>query len=544
VNDPRNRFFATTAVVAVVLLYFGQPARGHAPSQPPNLGDAPASGPDLPPVPSGAPSGNPPARSAPHDIRRFARPVASGDASVSPTVAGTSQTSVAPLLPVGYTLVDTVVSNTNTNLKNTDTWPDGEPSLAVNSGQIVISAFSSRWGNGNGAIFRSSNGGTTWTKSFSVPRPPGVAVDVNCPCDQVFDFDRSARLVGTVLNEAAAGGDVFTGATSNTASGASWLWRSVNGVASSTDKPRQDNADQPWLRVTRDPTVASQDNSYVGYDDFTAPADIRVSASRGANPPNFATTRVVGVPNCCVNPGTRLAVDHRNGRVYVLWQYATQNADGSVHVLYALNRSRDAGQTWALNGSTSGVVVAEANSNQPSPKFGTVNALLGGVTSIAVDNTSGHVYVAYGVRDPNTLFQRLAVAHLTPNTAGGLSVVSRRYLSGQFDAALPAVAVASNGTVGVLYDKYDGNNAAGFPVFSAHLAQSIDRAFSFTDVNLLAFASAERSTTNVRQRVLGDYQSLRSLGTTFYGAFTANGAQFGRSTSNMDAIFLKAPART
>jgi hypothetical protein len=245
-----------------------------------------------------------------------------------------------------------------------------------------------------------------------------------------------------------------------------------------------------------------------------------------------------------VNPGTRVAVDHRNGAVYVLWQYATANADGSVRVQYALNRSRNAGNSWSLNGSTSGWVVATADSNQPRPKFGKVNALLGGVTSVGVDNANGHVYVVYGARDPATLYNRLAIAHLAPNTSGGLTVVSRRYVTGQFDAALPAVAVA-NGTVGVLYDKYEGDTAAGFPVFSAHLAQSVDRGLTFTDVNLLAFASAERPNPNdAGQRVLGDYQSLRSLGGTFYGSFTGNGAQFGRSTSNMDPIFFRAPART
>ena len=137
----------------------------------------------------------------------------------------------------------------------------------------------------------------------------------------------------------------------------------------------------------------------------------------------------------------------------------------------------------------------------------------------------------------------MAIVRLVRNAAGGLDVVSNTFVTGQVKAALPAVAVAANGTVGVLYDTFDGLNASGFPVFSAHLAQSTDSALTFSDVSLLAFASPAKDNGNARQRVLGDYQSLRSLGNTFYGTFTANGAQFGRTTSNTDAIFFKAPAK-
>jgi hypothetical protein len=56
-----------------------------------------------------------------------------------------------------------------------------------------------------------------------------------------------------------------------------------------------------------------------------------------------------------------------------------------------LNRSTDGGQTWTRNGSAAGIVVANADSTQPQPKFCTVNALLGGVEHAAVDPKSGAV---------------------------------------------------------------------------------------------------------------------------------------------------------
>lgn len=473
--------------------------------------------------------------SQPHDARNYTRSI-----NLQDRIA-------APALPAGYVLEDTIVSNSNPNLKNTDTQSDSEPFLAINPAnpnEIVITGFSSSWsGNGNAALFRSTNGGSTWTKAFSIPRPTGVTVGSGCPCDQVMDFDRSRRLLGTFLNEAGGSGDVYTGSTTNASSASAWRWKAVSGVAQKTDNPGADNADQPWLRVTRSPSNASLDNAFVAYDDFSA-RQLRVSVSRAANPPSFVATRAVGVVSCCVNPGTRLAPNHGNGTMYVVYQYALgTNTNGSVRVQYALNRSTDGGSTWSLNGFAQGVVVAEADSNQPTPKFGTVNALLGGVDSVNVDPTTGDVYVVYGIRDPSTGNNRLAIVRLGNNGSGGLKIISNVYMTGQVRAAIPSVAVASNGTIGVLYDTFDGFNAAGFPVFSAHLAQSNNHGLAFSDVKLVAFASPAKDNGDPRQRVLGDYQALRVVGNTFYGTFTANGAQFGRGSSNTDAIFLKAPAK-
>jgi hypothetical protein len=444
---------------------------------------------------------------------------------------------------------DVVVSNTNTNLRNTDTFPDGEPSLAVNGGntnQLDIYTFSGSWGGGPAPVWHTSNGGATWTKSKSIRKPTGRPVNSGCPCDVTLDYDRTSHLFGTTLDEQSGpSGDIYTGDTTNPLDSSSWQWFTVGGVAQRTDTLGGgiDDADQPWLRINRSPTSASQDNTYVGYDDFTNPATIQVAAARGTRPPNFVANQSPGVPGCCVNPGTRLAVNHANGYIYALWQYAKgTNPNGSKDVLYALSRSTNAGSSWSLNGSTTGVVVAERNSDQPTPKFGTVNALLGGIDHAAVDPSNGDVYYVYGSKDPNTGTNRLAIKRLTPNGSGLSIPTNGVVVSGAKPAALPSVAVASNGTVGVLYDTFDGFNSSGFPVFSAHLARSHDHGASFSDATLLSFASPAKDNGDPKQRVLGDYQQLRVVGNTFYGTFTGNGAAFGRSVSNMDPIFFKGPA--
>jgi len=297
----------------------------HAASRSPRVGS---------PVPTRPPRGQPPlVKSSPPDRNDYNRPAIPGDIR-----------NVAGAVPAGYTLADVVVSNSDPNLALTDTISDGEPSLAVNSSntnQLAMGAFSSNWGSGNAAIWYSSNGGATWTKAFTVPRPTNVSLGSGpgCPCDQTLDYDRTSNLFGTFLIEPSdSSGDVYTGDTSDPTSAAAWQWDTVGGVAQQTDTlaAGANNADQPWLRINRDPTTATQDNAYVAYDDLTSPATIQVAVAPGSRPPNFTRNKSPGIPGCCVNPGTRLAAAS-NGTMYVIWQYATgTNADGSQAILYTL----------------------------------------------------------------------------------------------------------------------------------------------------------------------------------------------------------------
>src|SRR5262249_3242022 len=159
----------------------------------------------------------------------------------------------------------------------------------------------------------------------------------------------------------------------------------------------------------------------------------------------------------------------------------------SKNIDYMLNRSIDGGLTWSLNGSATGIIVANADSTQGvrrGPKFGTVNWLAGGVDHAAVDPKTGDVYYGYGSRDTATGNYRLALRRIVDDGAGGVIVGDESFVTGQVQAALPAVAVASNGTVGVFHYTFDGFSSGGFPIFSAHLAVSDDQGLTFTDILL------------------------------------------------------------
>ena len=136
-------------------------------------------------------------RSSPPDTKSYSRPLVPEDLTLGKT-AGTAGQAAG----VNFSVVDTVVNNTNPNLQFTDAFNDGETSIAVNplhQNEIVITAFSGAWG-AAAPLWLSRNGGGTWTKEFTINPPPGVAGVPGCPCDQTVDFGSFFnRLAGTFL---------------------------------------------------------------------------------------------------------------------------------------------------------------------------------------------------------------------------------------------------------------------------------------------------------------------------------------------------------
>ncbi len=491
---------------------------------------------------------DPPARSSPKDLTPYSRPAIPADtAPAAPlgdgeSVPGTSINVIR--------VIDAVVNNTDASLKTTDTQNDGETSIAVNPqnpDEIVISAFSG--GGATAPIWRSTDGGQTWTKTFSIPAPTGIPTAPNCfPCDQAFDYGRNDIVYGTFLT---GDSNVYTGSSSTPAS--SWNWWTIGGVAQKTDLVTT-SSDQPWLLTNRNTGFGSTDNVFVAYDNFGVnPVGMRVSTSLNFAPPQFpaGSDKSVGASGGAINPGHRMAKDPRNGWMYSLWQVCPSAfancatiAGNPKTINYMLNRTTDQGSTWTLNATATGITVATANSTQPNPKFGTVNALLGGVLHAAVDPGTGDLYYVYGNRDAGGN-NRLAIRRVFDNGAGGVTIGGETFVvGGTVQAAIPSVAVTDDGVVGVFYYTFNGI-VSGFPQFSAWLAVSTDQGATFNSQLLLTFLSPAVddgiTTSGVqRQRVLGDYMQMKAVDNCFFGSFTGNGAAFGRSTSNNDPIFFKA----
>jgi hypothetical protein len=457
---------------------------------------------------------------------------------------------VTPLVtgPVNIVkVVDAVVNNTNPNLKNTDTFNDGEVSIAINPlnpNEITMTAFSGGWGT-NAPLWHSIDNGTTWTKLFTIPFPPGVGGTLGCPCDQTIDYGSDGTLFGVFLT---MGPDnLYAGSTTNPASAAAWQWWLIAGTAQRANLVPSSfgNADQPFLFHNRGTTNPASENVYVAYDNGgTSPENMQVSSSINFAPPQFSSDQTTGSRSGAINPGHRLATDPRNGWIYSLHQNCIANcatlAANPKTLQYILNRSEDQGTTWTLNRSATGIVVATADSTQPQPKFGSVNALLGGVDHAAVDPETGDVYVAYGNRDASGN-NRLAMRRLSDDGAGGLTIGPENFVvGGTVQAALPSVAVTREGSaVGVFYYTFNGI-VSGFPQFTTWLAVTTDQGATFNTQQLATFLSPATDNGNPRQRVFGDYMQMKAVDFCFDGGFTGNGAAFGRSIANNDPIFFQA----
>lgn len=471
-------------------------------------------------------------RSWPPDLTNYARPATSADMKIQ--TRGLS----AP----GFFVVE--VPNS----------AGGEPDIAINPknlNQIVIHAGFGGW-NGNATNAVSNDGGITWTNRSQIPPPPGAPNTAGCPCDITQDYGLDGNLYGSYLT---SNPDIFSASNTNPFANL-FTYFLVAGNAQRTDfNGTLAFADQPWLLTNVDPITPGQTNTYVAYDDFVTnpPVATRVSVALGSNPPDFVTDNASGSETGGnINPGHRLAVDPRTGAIYSLYQICTANCGGSPKTIgYKLNRSLDAGTTWTLNGSTTGIQVASGVTIQPTPKFGTVNALLGGIDHAAVDPTTGNVFVVFG-GDNGTGGNGIGIKEITfDNSTPTMAIAgtAHRVSPSGVQAALPSVAVAPNGTVGVLYTSFDGFSVDGFPIYSGHFAYSTDAGVTFTDQTLLTFLSPAKEDGNINdsQRVLGDYQQLKvvndpppaNAGATFYGVFTGNGAALGNPVANNDAIFFK-----
>jgi hypothetical protein len=186
-------------------------------------------------------------RSSPPDATPYSRPPVSDNFNPLNT-AGKAQSGKADQFDVF--VVDTVVNNTDPDLKITDMFNDGEVSIAVrplHPNEIVITAFSGSWGL-RAPLWRSSNRGNSWTKEFTINPPPGVAGVPGCPCDQTVDFTQSKNLAGAFLT---AGPDnIYAALNRNPAALTFNYFESPPGVAqAATHLDGVNNEDQPWLLV-------------------------------------------------------------------------------------------------------------------------------------------------------------------------------------------------------------------------------------------------------------------------------------------------------
>lgn len=409
---------------------------------------------------------------------------------------------------------------------------DTEPSIAVNPAnpnEIAVVAFSGNWGaNPAGAqisapVWKSTDGGATWSKVNQVPPPvPGAGG----PGDRKVAFNQA--------------GSIFTVELAVTFTLQDFVFRQTGapngpltaGVAFGNDQPHLDvdktggspcvnRVYSPWLNFNVGPERSTVSNSI---NNGIAMANVGAGDNTFPN----RTTRIAPAPN---------------GRVYIIYKTregivgVEPNRVENAH--FRVMRSDDCGATWGGLGP-SGVSVHGAAAVQTfftnqfgNPAKGKVARARSSDAWIAVDPGDGDVVTTFVNKDASGFGQ----IYVGRSSDQGATWSVNRVTDGTHHSAYPEVAVAANGTIGVLYVDFDDSGAS--TIFRHRFARSFDNGATWTDQILQSMDPTPLN--NAASGFLwGDYEGLTAFGNTFFGVFT--GESIGRATRQLDPIFFKETA--
>jgi hypothetical protein len=425
--------------------------------------------------------------------------------------------------PPGFLLVDIIPQSLSG-----ETAQDSEPHLTVNPANpnmIIGTAFSPNPGGGAlGPVYRSLNGGSTWTVNAIVPSAAGSGTGTG---DITTSFNRNgSKVYGGILR---AG----TGALE-------FLRTTAPAFPPMTVLKSRPSADQPFTHATTVPVGvpgAGQDRVYIGDNDFAAPGGktqtVDQSLNAGVGPPvTFNSVRVEKRTTVGQDGPQCRPVAHSDGTVYAGfygWRALTGSFPANTLVITNADVVVVRDDHWGAGGFV--------DLKEPPPPAGdslpgkrvikgvsfpfmmngiaaTGQQRIGGTISIAVDpNNSKIVYLVWGDRQAGSFLtlhvRRSADKGQTWSGPGDLFTVP--------NATNAALAINSAGMIGLLYQQVTGSGAGQRWV--THLQRS-PNGVVWTDL-VLANVPA---TTPVKtfDPYVGDYDHLVAVGTKFYGIFSAN----------------------
>ena len=378
----------------------------------------------------------------------------------------------------------TIIDIIPTSLK-TEHAQNAEPNIAVDPSdptKIVISVF----GAPTNPIFISKDGGTAWALLQKVPAGD-ISVGWGGPFNAYMTtLSPKATSIATLrLHDPT-------------------IRSAFRGVPKSIYKPGGDGPDQPWTEVA---FVNGVDRIYVAFNDLsqaTRTASVHQSLDGGLTWQNVVLERQ--------NPGlgfdgaaVRVAIN--GDRVYGALQRFNSDVGSAIAGDIVVVRDDAGGAGGYSDLGTGGVGVAVATGERlPQGSLG--QERLGSDLSIAVDpNDPDRVVVAYAVI-------RAGATLVSLNLSSNAGVTWNEIFTTSGDSALPAVAIADNGVIGLLYTFYDGTN------LETHFVQSPDEFGTQTDVTLSKFS--DQSLSPDFDPYIGDYEDVVAVGDFFYGTFSAS----------------------
>jgi hypothetical protein len=379
---------------------------------------------------------------------------------------------------------------------------ESEPSLAVHGDQIVVgfndsNPTSSFWG-----YSTSSDGGKTFVDRGGISGQQSG--------DAVLAVDRTGNFYYAMLATDAAGHSCI--GVSKSTDGGVTFGAPVN-ASTTANGPDPLFQDKEWLTV--DNTGGTFDgNLYVVWTRFTQTTSqimcVR-STDRGAT-----WSAPLGLSPAADVQGAMPAVGP-HGEVYVAW------FDGAVPGIQ-LRCSVDGGVTFT-NPVPGNNPVQTIN---PIPGTMTGNIRADNFPSIAVDPSSGNVYVAY----PSRSGADQANVFLTNSTDGGKTWSAPLRVNDDTtttDQWMPSVAVASNGVVGVMfYDRRrDPAHDLRIDVFLATSADGGKTIRPNRRITTTSFPPAVNFDPGIATNYMGDYNQMVASGTRFLMAWGDNRDKVG-----------------
>jgi len=406
--------------------------------------------------------------------------------------------------PIPVKLVDLIPASLSG-----ETNQDSEPFLAIQTANpqvMVASAFTPNpvSSSGNAPVYVSQDGGNSWVLNAITP-VQRMTCDITHAMPTGENHPRGDLHAGTL---ACAASITLDESESN----------DVSSSAVMNVQSTRTNVDQPFVRALG---FSNADHIYVGLNDFNQPkgrtATLDVSLDGGATYKSFSieARNTAGQDGPSVRPA--IAADNTVYAAFFGWRkFNGTTATSDVVVV-----RDDAGGTGpnpfqALRDPSDklpGRLVVKRVSIpwSNSPTLG--QERIGSTLSIAVDpNNSSTVYVGWADHGSKGDIYTL---HVRRSTDRGLTWSKADLPHTTIrNATNIALAVASNGVAGLLYQQLSGGR------WVTHIVQSHDGFATVQDV-ILASVPAD---TPVQQFLpyLGDYDYLLSVGNEFRGVFSAN----------------------
>jgi hypothetical protein len=399
-----------------------------------------------------------------------------------------------------------------------------EPSIAIDptNPQHLIGVWQQdRWSNGgaNGIVSAATfDGGHTWTRSTAkFARCTGGAYD------RATDPWVSIGPGGTAWQIAY----VFDATTSNRAMLVS---RSTDGGRTWQDPHELQHDTTPDVAMDKETVTADPLDPLLVYAVWDRLTGFTIANNdRGTGPAWLARTtdggeswepaRQIYDPGPDTQTVSNQIVVLPDGTLVNLLMVITENSSLSPKATVSVLRSPDRGLRWSA-----AIAVAEGQFvgvNDPKNGRGIRSGSV--VPTIAVDRTSGALYIAW----EDARFSGMArdgIA-LSKSTDGGLHWSDPVQVNGApgLPAFTPALAVASNGSVGVSYYDFrnDDPSDSGHLLVTQWLATSTDGGATFADAMIGGPFDLRSAPLEHGAYFLGDYQALVSSGSVFLPFFVA-----------------------